>query len=685
MVDKRKKIEVEEDELILTKNYATDRSTHDRFVKHVNKVWEASVQNRQSLNTRYKQYFNIWATKFDITYYDGNSKVYSPYVRKNIEFAVRNLRRNLFPTDDHFSVFPTGEGEDEIERAHKILQFLKWQQANDQGTNLKRYVTPFLRQLCIYGWSPVKVVWEQETKKIYTHERQVVPKYATVTDPLNDETQRIQVGEEEQIFQVEKEIKVRQHPTFLPIDLMEFYFYPQTVWDIRDALAVMEGMGYDESILKAREKSGIFENIKKVLALPPTKLEDNEIENNKIQRQQELGIDSDTIEGIDHWKGVEFSGKFDLKDDGNLIDVVGTVIDGKVAVQIRQNPHYDQEHPYLMAKLDEMIGDGFGHGLAEPLQTMQYFLNDMKNQLNDMITYSLNPIVKYEAGGVVNPNNLTIAPGALWALNSMDAVQFERPPEVPQSGWMGVQNVEKELDEFSGIEKVPATGRRPATQVAAIQQDSGLAILDWSENIESQVMSPFLRKQFMLNQQFLDDEVWFRVLGKEPEKISPEDLVGNFNFIWLGANQTQTLAVKSQQMMNFLQVSANIPPSPDFRIDWGNILKRIWKEGMGLDGEDSIIVQMNDKSMMSAEAENAALIFGALLPVHPLDNDQEHIQTHQQILQIPTLDESTRDNIVEHLSRHQSAMQAKQQTQQGQQQQPQIASQPSTIDVASPV
>ena len=633
-------------ELILTKNYCTNEDTARRAIAHVNSIWRKTVDARGEMDNRMRQFYNIWNTLFDIRYYEGRSQVYTPQLRKNVEFAIRNTRRNLFPTDDYFTV--DSPDEEEGMQASKVKRFLRWQQINK--IRLKRYVTPFLRQLFIYGWSPVKVVWLEQFKKIYAHERQLIEYETTVTDPVTG--QKIKVPQQEEaVVQVEKDVPVKQYPSFLPVDVFSFYVYPTTVWDVTDAYACMEEINLTKEQIKVGEDNKVYDNVEEVLKSQSSK--PSKQIHSKENRQADMGISDEPLSEVSRWNGVEYWGKFDLKDNGKEIDCLITIMEDTICTQVRQNPHYDQEPAYLVGKLDELVGDFYAQGLIHPLQTQQYHLNDTVNQINDALTYTLMPIVKYNPGMLHKSSKLVMAPGAMWALNDVQTgAIFDRPPEVAQSGLMSVNNTKDDIDSYPGFERIPATGRRPATQIQALQDDRGVNILDWSENLEVQVMSPYLQKQFMLNQQFLDDEVWFKVLGQKPEKLAPEDLVGNYHFYWLGANQTQNLIVKSRQMMEALNIAMKIPPSPTEMPDYWYVFKRIWKEGLGLDGEDKVVKQIDFTATVDPMQENFVLMLGKQMPISQLDNDQQHIQAHSQLLNIPNLPESTRNIIETHIKLH---------------------------------
>jgi len=642
----------EEEELILTTNYAEDTEIANRAVNYVKKMWDQCTQDRSTLDERYINFLKIWKTEIDITYYDGFTQIFVPQLRKNIEFAVRNLRRNLFPTDDYFSVEPVDTPE--TEAAEKLKRFIYWQLMNK--VMLKRYVTPFLRQLCMYGWSPVKVVWERQKKKVYTHEKETVPKYEMVMNNVTGLKERQYAGTDTIIKQVEREIYVADNPTFLPVDIFSFYMWPVTAWDIdKDAHCTMEELSLGKSDLKSMEREGRYANVDKATrTMPKDDRADRRV--TKEKRAQDAGISTNSDSMVPVWRPVEYWGKFDLFGDGNDIDCLITVDrNSNTALEVRQNPHYDQSPAYVVAKMDELIGEFYAYGLIQPLETLQYLLNDTTKQMNDVMLFSLSPIVAYDDGGILNSNKLQIAPGNKWPIHPND-VAFLKPPDVSQSAVMTVQNTADMIDNFPGFEKIPTTGRRPATQVSAMQQDRGITILDWSENIECMVMNKFLKKCYMLNQQFLDDEVAFKVMGKDLERMSPEELIGDYHFYWMGANNTQNMIVKSQQMLNGLEIMTKIPSTMEEQGDPWYVFKEWWKKGLGLDNADRITKKIDLTEQLNPQQENYILALGKQLPVNPMDNDEEHIQWHLQAIQSPTLSEYVKSIIKFHIQLHYDKM-----------------------------
>src|SRR5262249_56135259 len=67
--------------------------------------------------------------------------------------------------------------------------------------------------------------------------------------------------------------------------------------------------------------------------------------------------------------------------------------------------------------------------------------------------------------------------------------------------------------------------------------------------------------------------------------VTRDDLVGQFTFQWQGSVFTFNQNVRVQQMLNFIQILARIPPDflaqDNARVNWKYLLREIWATGFG--------------------------------------------------------------------------------------------------------
>lgn len=650
--------------LIDPTNFSSDPEIAERALNWVQDVSEDCFHNRQELNDKYLQFYNIFRCKFDVRYYNGTCQVYIPQVRKNVEFYVTRLKKALFPTDDLFEIEPVSP--DDEEAADVIQNFMKYQL--DKKIKVKLHVSKFLRQLVMYGWSVIKVVWEKSEKKVVGLSKKYTDEIVQQFDPNSGKMVEVPTGQQTvEVYEEEKTLLVKNNPTFNVRDIFGFYIYPSTANSIQEAYGVIDLSKQSLDYLREREANGDYINVEELAKLKPD--DDSDYKWLKVQRDTTDGFGTaNRVKDIPFYTLVEYSGFFNLgtEEEPDIHPCVITTGQNKVCLQIRKIQSYDQEIPYLQARMTELIDEAYPEGLISPLQYMQYYINDLFAQSSDCVNYALNPIVKYDPGRVININSIVFAPGAMWALSDLDAVKFDRAPDTSNIGREMIASVKSLIEEYPGVAEIPMTGRKAATHIQAIQEQFSLPISDLSENIEEQVMSPFLRKVHTLNQQNISDEEVFYATGKSGQKswqrLSPEQLVGDYHFYWRGSNQATNIHVKSRQMMEFLNMAQPWVPilqmsGKTFDVEY--ILKRIWKDGLALDGIDKLFGEDPMDMPVDPNQENILLGVGKVINISPQDNHQEHMQAHQPLLQHP--DPNVRKATQRHLMMHQFAMQQQQQ------------------------
>lgn len=566
-----------------------------------------------------------------------------------------------------FEVQPvSNENDDE---SAVIQAHMKWQ--IDKKIQLKVKISRFLRQVVTYGWAPVKCVWETETRKIYGQEivEEVVKKY--VHDPITNKKMLVPVGTRKTLVETEKDIIVKNNPTFDPVDIFHFYLYPYTANSMDEVYGTFEIFRQSIVELKHEEEKGLYLNTNQVTGdagSSPFRWPDDV----RFATQE---LTADNLKNIPYMTGIEYWGWFDWSKEGDLSDVKQTVItmsESGTVLQLRKNPFYDQEIPYLMARFTELENEVYSDGLIAPNASLSYFLNDVYAQTFDTIAYTLNPIVKYNPGSVVNLNSLVFAPGAMWALLDPNDAVLDRPPDVSQVGFMAANQIKALIEEAPGTQNIPMTGRKAATHISAIQQEYSLPIMDLAENIEQSVLSPWLYKVYKRNQQFLNENEVFLVTGKNGvknfQKMSPEMLVGDYQFFWRGSNEATNIHVKSRQMTEFINAAApyvEAMRAQGAELDFAYIFKRIWREALGLDGEDRLIKQVETDTSIDPQTENMLLSLGKYIPVSRNDNHEQHLQVHEPL--ISSGDEYTIKSVMRHYQEHQFKMQQMQQSMQKQQ------------------
>src|SRR5215467_9454395 len=137
------------------KNLALDPEIATRVRNELVPLVKRTRQDRQVLRERWLRYYRIWGVRHDYQGYRGRTNTYFPLGRRWIEQWVTRLKRDLFPDQDWFACRALAEDFEKRVPAKVALQKY-WMRRH---MRLRRHALPFLRQLVMYGTSPVRNVW----------------------------------------------------------------------------------------------------------------------------------------------------------------------------------------------------------------------------------------------------------------------------------------------------------------------------------------------------------------------------------------------------------------------------------------------------------------------------------------------------------------------------------------------
>jgi hypothetical protein len=676
------------EQIVLSANLAKKASVRNWFKKTLAPlITQVRTEKNQLLRPQWLRYYNLWALRGTEQAYHGRQRMYLPIGHRIVENWVQKLRADLFPESGKWfkNVPDSTMQQDRATVVHELL--MKMLRTQIRVTAI---FPGLLRNLCIFGTAPVEMGWK--------HDEQEVP--ALVAE-LNQAT-----GEQQTVEAVRKVVKYLG-PTMRVIDPFLFYVYPYTPQFTWDCELLFEDMlvGWDtvERMAKTpidpeRPKLGTqVENWSRVQELRKGGGSATDKFQAEQQRLSARGLSSraekvtdDPKRPVDFtklaWYGtIDASGaESDDGEDSGLPppDVPQWwqlwVIGDDVLVQCRQSPWWKQTPPYLAAKFCELQGEFWGYGIMFLLDHFQYFMNDTMNQTGDGLVFSLNPIVAMDSNAVQFPDSIRMAPGARWLVRDpRNSVTWQEPPK--ESAMAGIQVINFLVAMMNDVSNVApfggaglqsggrARGRavQTATGMSILSGEALLQVRDVVENIEQGIMNEMLSWMFALLQQCLDRPMILRVAGAEAAQVletqvTRDTLIGGYTFDWLGSTFSFNQNVRTQQMLNFIQILARIPPDflaqDNARIDWKYLLREIWATGFG-DREANMIV----KDITPTRAVDAAIedeLFavgrGEEVTVSPIDDDMAHAQIHNQYLQGAgaELPDMVKMQLMTHIQRH---------------------------------
>lgn len=586
--------------------------------------------DRFRLEEKWQRFYRLWNCEIDKNSYSGRSKIFLAAARATAETFVSAIARDFFPTTEGwYDVQPIQDISDEL-RADALKSTFDYFFTRQQ--KLKSDSLPLIRQLVNYGTSPAKVAFLDKGISQFRLER---------------------AGKG--VKKVKKEMKIEYGPRLQPRDLFNFYVWPTTVDDIQAATLSIEDIEVTLSHLVQYAKKPMGGDIKQngyVYEIPEEVFLDRgqapkDWYRFRRERLQKMGLSSDPS---DRWLKLD-------NDRRNLSEVywttdfdgsgekswLVTVINDFHVIRIQENPFWHKKRPYLVPRLLRCVGEFYGRGVMETIDRINYMMNDIVNQTMDSVQYEINPITMIDPSGVAFPNSVRLHPGAKWLINDPTKnVVFSKPASVAAVGFSTLSLLQGYIHDFSGanaaLQGQPAVrGRGRAQNTASGMQtlltQGGAGISQIVEDLEQQFGEPLLYMAYSTLEQFMDEKIMLRILGRKgapllQKEVSIEDIVGDFEFKWLGSTSSRNRQVVGQQMINFLNIARGFPPQIAQSLNWQWLIKKIWIEAFGIRGGDELFSPGGMPFSVDPVLEYKLLLQDREIKTSPVDDHQAHLKQH---------------------------------------------------------
>lgn len=459
----------------------------DKCKTHILNRFKISENYQKTLFVNFNEYYRIYRGIIDSRKqnYNGRANLFVPYVFSVIEDTFPRMISNK----PKLQILPREQND--IENAKVLEQLLDYQW---YALNMRRVMKDWVKQMLLYGTGVVKTAWEFE--------------------PITGIDQ----------------------PSVKVVDLLNF-FVDSNAFSIQDAQFVVHRTWKDLEELKKNENYQLPRDLKGAAMI----YSDYETQRDAItNKTKENDSTQKKIEILEYW------GLYDLDGDGNDEECLITIANKNNIIRAELNPFEHQKKPFIEVKDISIPNEFWGIGEIEPLVSLQYELNDIRNQRMDNVTQILRnqPILSRQAG--VEPYEVEQwMNGNILRVNGHPeaAVGFSRPPDVTASSYNEETLVKGDIQNVTGIGGFGATvaGRNvrtlqqdTATGAMLQQEEANFRFRSKLDNLEW-ALTELGQQLVQLNQQFWDQEKVIRIIGEqnkiEFKKIRSEDIQGNFDII----------------------------------------------------------------------------------------------------------------------------------------------------------
>jgi hypothetical protein len=174
-------------------------------------------------------------------------------------------------------------------------------------------------------------------------------------------------------------------------------------------------------------------------------------------------------------------------------------------------------------------------------------------------------------------------------------------------------------------------------------------------------LTPIIDRFVKLDHQFRDEALMvprYGGMGRRAtlERIEPIQFDQRYSFRWLGVEAARN-AQQMQQQIAAINVVRGIPPQQygGREIDLVPAISQMIENAFGPRLAPLIFKEPSQMMPVPADQENMLLAHGFESPVHPMDDDNQHIQVHMMLLQAPGAggQQKVRQHIFMHMQQQQ--------------------------------
>lgn len=310
---------------------------------------------------------------------------------------------------------------------------------------------------------------------------------------------------------------------------------------------------------------------------------------------------------------------------------------------VKRNPHWNDRCPLLSCAVEKMSGVFKGPSLIAPVATIQYEANDAVNEGADAATLSAGPVITRDPEKYNGP--LVYNVGAVWDIPP-DALKLLTFPDLTPRAVTRVQMAIAQIFQTLGVNPsmLPQQTRSSKPNQAQVAQEQQVDLLTTAEAVsvlEEGICTPAMAWCIDLDYQFRDTELTVRAFGDmgvkaELQQVAPLQNRTGFSFIWRGGEQVKQSAMMQQQGTGWVNVLRGLRQelaAEGYQLHLGPLVEAGTQNVFGSFLGSKVLIDQRHQLTQKQEDENIQLGEGFDVPVHPLDNDAEHLKALMPWLQ----------------------------------------------------
>lgn len=518
---------------------------------------------RRPVEQEWLHIHSMWHNKHSRPQY--RSKTFSYYIamgRRTIERSVVRTKQIILPTPAFFEVRAVDDFDAEAsQRAASVHAYLDYYMR--KRVKVHRYASELVRHLLLYGLACSKT-----TVEVY-HERNSVEIW----------------------------------PRTRTVDPFMYYIYPETALDTEDRLLVFEDHMMPYSRYQALAKAGRVEPIAQSTLKRP------EWPDHIQQRLAKTGLsDPSNVPSLPKQNYVALTEAWFQAGGGWWQAwIVWNIEDGPKMV-LGPKPSRYGSYPYRDAVARSLAGEYCTNSMGHDVEPLQVWFNDAINQMESARVTSSLPPVAVDRSRLGRADSLQYGERRIWDIPP-DAVKQIDIADTSTSSLRVAQVIIGLMNSVTGSSSLMEgqAGRNMPRAGFAVNSLLNLNLADLKDVAEVtayEILEPTLQDVYEVTKVFVPSRQILTLGGSEDMRamtITAGQLYGEFAFNWLTSLSSQDSQMRAHKLITFMQTLAQIAPlvqQQGYMIEWADLARLVWKEGLGERGLNRIIRPLTQEEIL---------------------------------------------------------------------------------------
>lgn len=271
----------------------------------------------------------------------------------------------------------------------------------------------------------------------------------------------------------------------------------------------------------------------------------------------------------------EFWGELELN-NVVLKNVRASWTESGTLLNLETNPYGHK--PFMIGTYLRLSSSPYGIGALQPISSQLYYKDTLTSRNADNVAVSSDTMMEVVMDGVIDPDDVYIAPGKKIFVTQSGSVN---PINLPYAGGATMQDLqvlEQTADKaigtgpYIGVGNGRAGERVTAAEVQAQQQTGDNRLTDVFVDLEAQVMLPFIKVFHQYCQKYSQGGVL--AMGDVYIQVNPGILQFPFDVISLGANHVADKEYNLRQMMDWLGIVAQNQQMAQM-VNWAAVTQKL--------------------------------------------------------------------------------------------------------------